>query len=86
MHFVAFGNTSNIDRQNSAYETRTFERFLTGVNTWEYGFQNIAAQFGDLSNLSAFGQNMTGYSIYLNNVYFSGTVQQVKAPIIIDGF
>ena len=86
MHFVGFGNTSNVDRQNSAYETRTYERFLTGINNWEYTQLNIAAQFGDLSNLSAFGLNMQGYSIYLNNVYFTGNIQQVKAPIIIDGY
>ena len=86
MHFVGFGNTSNVDRQNSAYETRTYERFLTGINNWEYTQLNIAAQFGDLSNLSAFGLNMQDYSIYLSNVYFTGNIQQVKAPIIIDGY
>lgn len=86
MHFVAFGNTSNPDRQNSAYETRTYERFLTGINNWEYTQLNIAAQFGDLSNLTVFGLNMTGYSIYLNNVYFTGNIQQIKAPMIINGY
>lgn len=86
MHFVAFGNTSNVNRQNSAYETRTYERFLTEINNWEYTQLNIAAQFGDLSNLTVFGLNMTGYSIYLNNVYFTGNIQQIKAPMIINGY
>lgn len=38
----------------------------------------IAAQFGDLSNLSVFGLNMTGYSAYLNNIYMSGAIKQFE--------
>ena len=86
MHFVSFGNTSNINRQNSSYESRTYQRFLTGINNWEYGVGNIAAQFGDLSNLADYGLNMHGYSAYLNNVYFTGNLHEIKAPIIIDGY
>ena len=35
-------------------------------------------QFGDLSNLNIFGYEMTGYSAYLNSVYFTGKITQVK--------
>lgn len=38
----------------------------------------VAAQFGDLTNLSIFGLNMKGYSAYLNNIYMSGTIQQFE--------
>lgn len=87
MHFAAFGNTINKDRQSSAYETRTYERFLINVSDWEYSFMNVAAQFGDLSNLAALGINARGYSIYLNDVYFSGNIEQIKPPRINkDGF
>lgn len=93
MKFVAYGNFSNTDRQKSRYSTRTYERYLTGVNTWEFQQSNVAAQFGDLSNLSEFGLNMTGYSAYLNNIYMSGVIDQfVKmAPTMeitnsLDGF
>ena len=52
------------------------------MNTWEFGAANIGAQFGDLSNLSVFGINMSGYSAYLNNIYMSGTIEQnVPLPL-----
>lgn len=79
MHFVAYGNFTDTDRQVSRYSTRTYERYLTGVNTWEFSSGNIAAQFGDLSNLSVVGiSGMSGYSAYLNNIYMSGTIEQIE--------
>lgn len=76
MHFVAYGNFTDKTRQSSRYSTLTYERYLKDVNDWVFTEDNIAAQFGDLSNLSIFGLNMTGYSAYLNNIYMSGTIQQ----------
>ena len=76
MHFVGYGNFSDTTRQTSRYSTRTYERYLKGVNNWEFTKNNIAAQFGDLSNLNVFNLNMTGYSAYLNNIYMSGVVEQ----------
>jgi len=76
MNFVGYANFTNTDRQTSNYETRTYKRYLRNMNTWEISQANIAAQFGDLSNLSIHGLNMTGYSAYLNNIYMSGTIQQ----------
>lgn len=82
MTFVAYGNFTKKDRQNSRYSTLTYERYLQDVNDWTFTQYNIAAQFGDLSNLNVFGLDMTGYSAYLDNVYFSGTIQQIeKAPL-----
>lgn len=79
MHFVCYGNFSDVDRQQSRYSTLTYERYLTEVNTWEFSESNIAAQFGDLSNLSVFGLKMDGYSAYLKNIYMSGTIKQFEA-------
>lgn len=79
MHFVCYGNFSNADRQQSRYSTLTYERYLIEVNTWEFSESNIAAQFGDLSNLSVFGLKMDGYSAYLKNIYMSGTIKQFEA-------
>lgn len=76
MHFVAYGNFSDKTRQSSRYSTLTYERYLKDVNDWEFTENMIAAQFGDLYNLSILGLNMTGYSAYLNNIYMSGTIQQ----------
>jgi hypothetical protein len=89
MTFVGYGSFSNEDRQTSRYETRTYQRYLTGVSDWEFTASNIAAQYGDLSNLSVFGIEMTGYSAYLNNIYMSGVVHQFtpggeEVPTIID--
>ena len=82
MHFVGYGNFTDKQRQTSNYSTRTYWRFLREVNTWEFGAANIGAQFGDLSNLSVFGINMSGYSAYLNNIYMSGTIEQnVPLPL-----
>ena len=78
MQFVAYGNFSKTDRQTSVYETRTYTRMLWKQNTWEIAKANIALQYGDLSNLSVFEMQMQGYSMYLNSVYFTGEITQVK--------
>lgn len=78
MHFVCYGNFNNTDRQSSRYSTLTYERFLKNVTTWEFSASNLAAQFGDLSNLKVHGLEMTGYSAYLNNIYMTGTIQQFE--------
>lgn len=88
MHFVGYGNFDTVhhpERQTSRYSTRTYERFLRHVNDWEIRAENIAAQFGDLSNLSVFGMNMEGYSAYLNNIYMSGVIEQLEQlPLRLD--
>lgn len=78
MHFVTYGNFTDATRQTSRYSTRTYERYLRDVTDWEFTSANIGAQFGDLSNLSVFGLDMSGYSAYLNNIYFSGVIKEVE--------
>lgn len=74
MNIVAFGNTTDTTRQTSRYTTRTYERYLVGMSDWRIRLKNIAAQFGDLSNLSAHSVNMKGYSAYLKNIYLQGYI------------
>lgn len=81
MHAVAYGNFTNAGRQTSNYQTRTYTRYLKGVRDWEFTLNNIAAQFGNLDNLNVFGLEMRGYSIYLNNVYFTGIIYQLSQQI-----
>ncbi|MCY6350150.1 hypothetical protein OXV71_04335 [Bacteroides fragilis] len=81
MNFGAYGSFTREDRQTSVYETRTYTRMLWKQNTWEISAGNIAMQFGDLSNMSVHGIDMTGYSMYLNSVYFTGTIRQVKPMV-----
>lgn len=78
MHFVGYGNFTIPERQTSRYSTRTYERFLQHVDDWEFRPENVAAQFGDLSNLNVFGLEMDGYSAYLNNIYMSGVIKQFE--------
>lgn len=78
MHFAAYGNFIDPDRQKSRYMTDSYIRFLHDVDDWEFDEMNIAAQFGDLSNLTIGGVPMKGYSIYMDNVYMSGTIHQIK--------
>lgn len=85
MHFVCYGNFTDKTRQQSRYSTLTYERYLKDVNNWEFGADNIGAQFGDLSNLSIFGMNMEGYSAFLNNIYMTGIVEQLAVlPVRIE--
>ena len=78
MNFVGYGNFTDVARQTSVYETKTYTRMLVGQNTWEFSIDNIAMQYGDLTNLDIFGLDMTGYSIYLSNIYMKGAIKQVK--------
>ena len=80
MHFACYGNFTNTARQTTKYETRTYTRLLKNQNTWEIGAQNIAMQYGDLSNLKTLGLNVDPgkYSMYLNSVYFTGEIVQMK--------
>lgn len=81
MNFVCFGNVSNKERQSSMYQTRTYTRYLKNVDWWEFSFSNIAMQFGDLSNLSAFGADMAGYSCYIDSLYFTGKIEQLEKVV-----
>lgn len=84
MTFVGYGSFSNADRRTSRYETRTYQRYLRGVSDWEFTAENIAAQFGDLSNLSVYGLAMSGYSAYLDNIYMQGMLRSLDGTFIID--
>ena len=79
MHFVAYGNFTNAERQKSCYSTQNYIRFLKGVNNWEITKGMIAMQLGDLSNLKLFGIDMSGHSAYLNRVYMTGTIRQISS-------
>lgn len=84
MKFVAYGSFTDASRRTSRYSTRTYQRYLRGVSGWEFTTENIAAQFGDLSNLSVFGLAMSGYSAYLDNIYMQGLLRSLDGTFIID--
>lgn len=78
MHFVAYGNFTNAERQKSAYSTKDYKRYLAGVNNWEITSSMVMMQLGDLSNLVISGLDLSGYSAYLRNVYMTGTIKQLS--------
>lgn len=84
MTFVAYGSFTNPDRQSSRYSTRTYQRYLRNVSDWEFTAENIAAQFGDLTNLSVFGIQMSGYSAYLDNIYLQGMISSLDKKVLLD--
>ena len=81
-------NDEKKDRQVIIYQglyPQPYTRYMFGVNDWEFTAKMIGMQLGDLSNLTVFGMDMTGYSAYLNNVYFTGMIRQLYIPEWIDG-
>lgn len=84
MSVVAYGSFTDPARRTSRYSTRTYQRYLRGVSDWEFTRENIAAQFGDLANLSVFGMQMTGYSAYLDNIYMQGVLRSLDNTFVID--
>lgn len=84
MTFVTYGSFTNPARQSSRYSTRTYQRYLRNVSDWEFTAENIAAQFGDLTNLSIFGIQMSGYSAYLDNIYLQGMISSLDKKVLLD--
>ena len=81
MTFVVYGNFTDTNRQTSVYETRTYTRMLKNQNSWEFGYHNIALQYGDFKNIGeAFGRPVAdGYALFVGSIYMAGTLTQVTA-------
>lgn len=78
MHFVAYGNFTNPDRQKSAYTTREYTRYLKDVNDWDITERNIVMMMGNLDGMRLNGMDMSGYSAFLRNIYMTGTIKQIS--------
>ena len=86
--FSQRGNFSNKDRQIIVYKglyPKPYTRYMDGVDDWEFTTQMIGMQLGYLGNLTVNGQEMSSYSAYLNNVYFTGMIRQLYIPQWMDG-
>ena len=82
MNFVCYGNFTNPERQTSVYETRTYTRMLKNQNSWNFELANVALQYGDMSNFTALGRNVSNkYSLYVGDIYMTGSLTSVD----IDG-
>lgn len=79
MNFFAYGNFTDTTRQSITYETRYYRRILAGVNTWVINPDTmIKYQSGRLDGLVIGGQDMSGYSAFMQNIYMTGVIKQLK--------
>lgn len=82
MKFVVYGNFTDSDRQDSAYQTKQYTRFLKGVNDWAITSANVASQFGKLDGLIIDGApnegKLTGNGAYINNAYITGSIIELS--------
>lgn len=80
MTFASRGSTSRVERQHFAVHTRTYTRYLRGVNQWDILASHVAMQQGELDNLHELGypNEISGVGLFADNVYLTGKV-------VIDG-
>lgn len=89
MKFAVYGNFTDETRQDSAYSTRQYKRYLKKVNTWHINpAKNIASQFGLLDGLNIPGApndgNLTGNGAYISNIYLTDAYVQFTPEQIED--
>lgn len=89
MKFVVYGNFTDETRQDSAYSTRQYKRYLKKVNTWHINpSKNIASQFGLLDGLNIPGApndgNLTGNGAYISNIYLTDAYVQFTPEQVED--
>ena len=73
MKFAVYGNFTDKSRQASAYQTRTYQRYLNKVDTWVIDpGKNIYMQLGLLDGLVINGYQLKDYGALMHNVYLSG--------------
>lgn len=89
MKFAVYGNFTDETRQDSAYSTRRYKRYLKKVNTWHINpAKNIASQFGLLDGLNIPGApndgNLTGNGAYISNIYLTDAYVQFTPEQVED--
>lgn len=89
MKFAVYGNFTDETRQDSAYSTRQYKRYLKKVNTWHINpAKNIASQFGLLDGLNIPGApndgNLTGNGAYISNIYLTDAYVQFTPEQVDD--
>ena len=81
MHFAGRGNISDKERQSFVYTTTEYSLMLTGINTWEWGADNIVSITGKLDGFSmktVSGEikHFSGYGQVFGNAYVYGHIDQ----------
>ena len=85
MHFAAYANPSNPDRQSCSYTTTEYSIRLKNMTTWEYGANNIYEISGKLDGFTIGETVLEGKGQAFGNAYIWGTLQQIyNDPIRLD--
>ena len=77
MHFAAYANPSNPDRQSCSYTTTEYSIRLKNMTTWEYGANNIYEISGKLDGFTIGETVLEGKGQAFGNAYIWGTLQQI---------
>ena len=77
MHFAAYSNPTNKDRQSSTYTTTSYTIRLKNMTTWEYGNNNIYEISGKLDGFQIGDTILEGEGQAFGNAYIWGTLQKV---------
>ncbi len=98
MHFAAYANESNSDRQSSRLTTTTYQLHLAGMTGWTYTQDNIRLIIGWLDGFSFLQRvwdkeqkkfvettkELTGEGIATGNMYMWGSIDQFdRVPSLI---
>ncbi len=98
MHFAAYANETDSDRQSSRLTTTTYQLHLTGMTDWTYTQDNIQLIIGWLNGFSFLQQvwdkeqkkfiqttkELTGEGIATGNIYMWGTIDQFdRVPSLV---
>lgn len=85
MHFAAYANNENTDRQSSTYTTTSYTIRLKNMTTWEYGANNIYEISGKLDGFQIGETVLEGEGQAFGNAYIWGTLQKVyNNPIYME--
>lgn len=70
MTFASRGSRTIADRRQFVIATRSYTRYMVGVDSWEIQPKHIMTQLGDLSSLGK--TDVNGHGLYSQNVFLTG--------------
>lgn len=85
--FVQQGNRSNKARQSFIIQgvyPKPYTRMMKNVNDWVWNSDMIGMQFGYLGNVSINGTNLSGYSLYADNIYYKNFSFQLTEQLKVE--
>ena len=77
MTFAARGNRHDAARGKFCFSTRSYTRYLSGVQSWDITASHVVLQLGELDTLRALGfsAEVGGVGLYAENAFLSGRLR-----------